>query len=187
MSYDRLKAAIFDLIDRRLARFNYFASYPSRVAVMNDDGTVDLVPDDVRNDRGELVKMMPMVQRVPLRPGLPGVAIKVKKDSRVLLAFEAGDKGRPVATVWDASALEELKIVAGVKIVIDCPDVELGGEGGARVARTGDPVEVILPPTVVVTGFVGPPSPATALTGTITFSQRALGTVQASSKTTKSK
>lgn len=180
---DRFKAALEAFLDRWGRKFDYYASYPSRVVLQNDDGTLDLVPDDVRNDRGELVKRFPQVSRVTMRLPFPGVEVRVKKDSRVLLAFEAGDPARPVATLWELASLEEIKVTASVKVVVDAPLVELGGEGGIGVSRTGDIVEVILPPTVPIAGTLsGEP-----FAGVLTFAARAIGFIQGSSTHVKAK
>ena len=55
----------------------------------------------------------------------------------------------PVATLWDGGVVRELKITATTKVVLDCPDVELGGEGGAPLARVGDTVDVLLDPVAI--------------------------------------
>jgi hypothetical protein len=74
------------------------------VAAQNGDGSLELQPDDER---------LPPVSRVPLRLGLPGVAVKVAAGSRVLLGFEGGDARSPVALLWEpagGSSLTELAI-----------------------------------------------------------------------------
>lgn len=113
---------------------DYHALYPARVVTQESDGTLGLVPEDGR---------IPAMTKVPLRTGIPGVLVKVKSGGRVLLGFENGDRRFPVATLWDASTLLELRITATTKVTIDCPNVGLGDESGAPLARLGDAVDIV--------------------------------------------
>jgi hypothetical protein len=127
--FDRLKRALVAIIDHRMNRVDYLALYPARVASQNSDGTLELVPDGTR---------FKGMSRVPLRLGLPGVTVEVEKDSRVLVGFEAGDKARPYASVWDTSTVTSITLKAETKVVVDAPSVEIGGEGGRPISGVGD-------------------------------------------------
>ena len=129
----RLLAPLFALVRQMTARVDYFALYACRVVSQNDDGTLDLRPD--------VDTFGPGLQKVSMRLGLPGVTAKVKKDSRVLLGFENGDATKPIATLWDVSSLDEIKIVAQTKITALAPKIVLV-EGGLPAARQGDMVAI---------------------------------------------
>lgn len=129
--YNRLFHAFALLVRQVTSRFDYFASYPSRVVAQNGDGSLELKPDDERFGPG--------LARVPMRLGLPGCNVTVKPGSRVLLGFEGGDPARPVAELWDIANLDTLTLTAATKITVHAPAVELS-EGGLPVARQGDMV-----------------------------------------------
>ena len=134
------KALFLALVERALERTDYHAQYVARVVSQNSDGLLSVVPD---NDK------MPPMTDVPIRYGVPGISAKVESGARVLIGFEGGDRRRPIATVWESAALTELRIVSKTKVVLDCPDVSIGDEDGAPVARVGDPVDVIFDVTAV--------------------------------------
>ena len=94
-AFSRLVAALTRRVD-------YQALYPARVAAQRGDGTLDLIPDDA-------ARVAPCTG-VPIRTGLPGVAVTVPAGARVLLSFEAGDPARPVATLWEAATVTTLKV-----------------------------------------------------------------------------
>ena len=89
---DLIRAIVSRVLGDRL---DYLALYPARVVVQNDDGTLDLQPDDAR---------LPAMQRVPIRYGVPGVTATAAPGSNVLVGFEAGDPARPVAMLWEVSS-----------------------------------------------------------------------------------
>lgn len=128
------KALLLALVERALERTDYHAQYVARVVSQSADGTLSVVPD---NDK------MPPMTEVPIRYGVPGISAKVESGARVLIGFEGGDRRRPIATVWESAALTELRIVSTTKVVLDCPDVCLGDESGAPIARVGDPIDVV--------------------------------------------
>jgi hypothetical protein len=137
------------LVQHFASKYDFSGLYPARVVSQNADGSLELRPDDP--DRFGLG-----LSRVPLRLGLPGVAVKVRKDSRVLLSFEGFDPQRPIATLWDAASAEELTFTCEGKVIVNAPKVFLGDEENAQpVACLGDVVEVVFPPTAVLTGTVG--------------------------------
>lgn len=117
-TYDRLKAGMDAVVQALTARVDYMALYPSRVVKDNGDGTLELVPDNTK---------LPGLSRVPMRLGIPGVDVKVNAGTRVLLGFEAGNPGMPVATLWEKESLKEIVITADTKVTVACSDVHLGG------------------------------------------------------------
>ena len=70
-----------------------------------------------------------------------------------LIGFEGGDRRRPIATVWESAALTELRIVSKTKVVVDCPDVSIGDESGAPIARVGDPIDIVFDVSAVSTAL----------------------------------
>lgn len=99
MELDRIKAGLAAFIRTQMSRVDYLAFYAAKVNAQNADGTLELTPD--------LPKIPPMSQ-VPIRHGLPGLAVKVASGARVLLAFENGDPTRPVATLWEVGSINEI-------------------------------------------------------------------------------
>lgn len=135
-SSDRIKDSLIKLVTHILKPTDYHALYPARVVAQTPEGLLDVVPDDTR---------LAGITNVPIRYGIPCVAAKVRKDSRVLIGFEGGNPKKPVATLWD---------VASVEHIIIAPDkVYLGGNANAQpIARLGDAVECLMPPVVPVSG-----------------------------------
>ena len=138
------KAMLLALVERALERTDYHAQYVARVVSQSADGTLSVVPD---NDK------MPPMTEVPIRYGVPGVSAKVESGARVLIGFEGGDRRRPIATVWESAALTELRIVSKTKVVVDCPDVSIGDESGAPIARVGDPIDIVFDVSAVSTAL----------------------------------
>ncbi len=128
---DRARAAIEAIIERLLSKVDYAALYPCTVVSQNGDGTLELRPDSSK---------IPGLSKVPYRPGIPGIVIKVNAGARVIVGFEDMNPSKPVATVWGGTGLKEVQI------------------GGLQpVARQGDVVSVTLPPGTVFQGVAGPP------------------------------
>lgn len=120
----------------------YHALYPATVERQDANGLLDLTPDDdaIRGTG---------LGAVPIRHGLPGFTVKVAKGARVLLGFEAGDPKRPYAALWEPGSVIEISFNGGTK----------------PVARRGDSATVFFPPSLLVTGTLGP----FPFTGTITI------------------
>lgn len=135
-----------------LPRLDPLALYPARVVSQQDDGTVDVKPDDGRFGPG--------LSRVPVRHGLPGVSVRVRQGARVLVGFDEGEIDKPFAALWEPGGLEQLTIEASVKVIVKAPQVFLGDETDARpIARAGDLIEVYLPavpplPPLPLQGFI---------------------------------
>ena len=170
------KAWFMAVVRAVMGHVAYFGQYPARIVSQAADGSLELVPDDAR---------LPGCTRVPIRYGVPGISAKVKPGSLVLLTFEGGDPRRPVATVWDTNVLRELRVTAETKVVLDCPSVELGGDGGQPIARLGDIVEVIFPTMAVLTGVVGVPPATQPLAGTVQITDSLVGIITSSASRAK--
>lgn len=96
---DDIAVALPALVRHHTAHVDYLAHYVARVDAQNADGTLELTPEDSR---------LPVLTRVPILYGIPGVSAKVSSGSRVLVVFTNGDPARPGATVWDRSSMIEL-------------------------------------------------------------------------------
>lgn len=149
MTDDRIKGPIADFVRGLFPTYWYFGRYPSKVAKQNDNGTLELVPEDVK---------VPGLSEVPIRLGLPGASVRVAAGSRVLLGFEGGRPSQPFAELWDISTCTELKL-NGTTIILN--------GGTAKVARVGDTISATIPPGAVDVGGFPSVAPIT-LSGTIT-------------------
>lgn len=110
-------------------RIDLARTYLARVDAQHADGTLDLIPDSTR---------IPSLTRVPVYYGVPGVSAKVAKGARVVLGFAGGDASLPYAMVWETASVTE--------VTIDADRIRLGGD--RNVAREGDPVVVLITPTI---------------------------------------
>jgi hypothetical protein len=107
---------------------------------------------------------LPDLQRVRVRPGVPGCSADHKLGATCLVSFVNCDPGRPVVVGFeDADG-------AGFE-----PDM-LAFQGGTRaVARVGDPVQMFFPASMAVTGTVD----GLAFVGTCTIVTPGHGIIQA--------
>jgi uncharacterized Zn-binding protein involved in type VI secretion len=160
MTDDRVKGGLLGIIRALLRATDLHAHYEARIVSQNDDGTLELAPDDAR---------IPGLSNVPIRYGLPGVSARVKPGGHVMVAFEAGDARRPVATLWNATALESIEITASDTITVRAKLIDLS-PGGLPVARQGDMVACggVTPTPCLIQLPSGPNTGAPAL-ATITF------------------
>ncbi len=129
-----LEAILLALIEPLV---RYTRSYRASVAAQNADGTLDLLLEDRESPIAD-------PSGVPIR-GLPGVTVKVKQGTLVLLEFEhrggsitKWSQPTPIATLFGADGLEEIKITASTRIVIDAPEVDLTPTASRGVAGEGD-------------------------------------------------
>jgi len=81
----------------------YLTLYSAKVIRQAADGTLDLLPDDLRLQSSGL-------QGVPIRHGLPGVTVEVPAGETVLLGFDSGDPARPYAALWHAGQVTKVRI-----------------------------------------------------------------------------
>lgn len=114
---DRAKAALAALV-RHYAPLDGVRLYRARVVSQAADGTLDVRLDSAT---------MPTLSRVPLRIG-PGLVARVPAGARCLVAFEDGDRSKPVA-------------ILGEGATTDLTRIEVRG-GTAKVGRVGDSVDV---------------------------------------------
>jgi hypothetical protein len=172
-SSDRAREGLDAYLASKLAPLDYFGNYAARVDAQNGDLTLELRPDTDR---------LPGLSKVPIRHGLPGVEVKVKTGARVMIGFDGGDPQRPYAMLFETSAhLLELVITAETKVTVKAPLIYLAGDGDARpVARQGDVVECILPPSMPLIGTI----PAGPFEGVLTVVEPILGVIDTGSSRT---
>jgi hypothetical protein len=97
---DRFTSAIKRVIQAVLPDFDLYAMHPATV-IATAPNSVDVRPDNSR---------LPELVAVPLRTFAPNVQILASVDSRVLIAFEGGDRTKPVALLWGAGNFDALSI-----------------------------------------------------------------------------
>lgn len=130
-------------VRRSIGDLDVFAHYRAKVIAQSDDmHYLEVKPDS---------PLLSDITRVPIRTGLPGVKVKVRQGAHVMIAFENADRSQPVATLWESDTLEELHVNATGKVVLNSPDVRIGDENGAPIAREGDLVQVSFLPLIVNT------------------------------------
>lgn len=148
------------LLDRFLAgirsEIGYSRAYPARVVRQNSDKSLQVVPDDQKLKSSGLDK-------VKIRPGVPGFIPVVKAGARGAVEFENGDPSKPCVGAWeyDASKVTSVSYLGGTR----------------AFARVGDQVQVFLGigSTFYFAGTVGG-SPATG-TMTVTYVTPAYGII----------
>lgn len=164
--FDRLKAAVFGLIEVALRRVDYYALYPSKIIKQDAQGRLELQPEDVR-----LVARLPGLTSVPIRLGLPGCKVTVRPGGRVLLGFEGGDPQAPVALLWDATSVELIQMVAdeirlGSDTPVELQFVALSEKVDAGFASLREAILAHIHPTAVgpsaITTLALPPLDSTA-------------------------
>jgi hypothetical protein len=141
---DRFARAIGD-IARRAVPTLYLGQYPARVVSQRADGTLDVQADDPR---------VVVPRGIPYRT-LAGVRIVFAAGTRVAVAFEGGDPGRPVALLSELGDVTRLAVAGGTH----------------PAARRGHAVRVTIPTGALIpVGSPGGPLPAAplAVDGTIT-------------------
>lgn len=112
----------------RDARFHKL--YPATVQFQNQDGSVEVLPDD-EEIRGTGLRAVP-------RPGLPGTDINVAAGARCLVGFAEGDPGKPFIAEWEGNGLASVRL----------------GHGTRPVARMGDTVKIATTPSQNVAGII---------------------------------
>jgi hypothetical protein len=99
----RLRGAIERVVRWVMRDTLYLGQYVCTVVAQNADGTLDLLPDDLRVRASGL-------QSVPIRHGLPGVTVEVPAGERVLLSFGDGDPRQPYAALWHEGQVTKVRI-----------------------------------------------------------------------------
>lgn len=99
----RLRSAFERLVRWATRDSIYLGQYVCSVIAQGGDGTLDLLPDDVRLKAQGL-------QSVPILHGLPGVRVLVAPGERVLLGFENGDSRLPYASLWHEGQVLSVEI-----------------------------------------------------------------------------
>jgi hypothetical protein len=91
MMAGRMKNPLLQLIKSAFPRIDSLALYRAKV-IGQSGSTVDLQPDDAR---------LPMMSKVPIRHGLPGVSLTVQPGTSILVGWENGDPAHPYACLWE--------------------------------------------------------------------------------------
>lgn len=99
----RLRSALERVVRWVMRDTLYLGQYVCTVAAQNADGTLDVLPDDLRLRASGL-------QSVPIRHGLPGVEIEVPAGERVLLGFGDGDPRQPYCALWHEGQVTKVRI-----------------------------------------------------------------------------
>lgn len=111
---DAVRDALERTIRRATARLPFSAGAMYRVVAQRADGLLEVVPDN---------PALPNLV-VPVLLSMPG-ALRVPQGARVLVEYAEGDPSRPYASLFETSALDEVKI----------------GGGAKKIAREGDVAE----------------------------------------------
>jgi len=116
---------VFDRLLERVRREADFAKlWPAAVVSQAADKTLELTPDDER------LRGVGGLNAVPIRHGIPGIAVVVSAGARVRVGFDGGDPKRPYAVLFDEdlTKLDEVRVVAGTSILLEAPLAVLGGD-----------------------------------------------------------
>lgn len=145
---------------------DYSRKWPAKVAKVNGDGTLQVVPDDDRVKGAGL-------DRVAIWTGFPG-KVKPKPGTRCLVGFEGGDPSRPYAEGWNGEAIEEMSLAGGTLPVGRQGDLVMCGGPTTTIQLVPLPGDVsgqILPevPYTMLFQTLGPPPgpPSPFLSGVI--------------------
>lgn len=117
---------------------------------------VELIPDD---------PSVPPMSGVPIRHGLPGVAVKVKPGARCYVMFADGDRRRPFVALWDCTAdnVERIELAGGTKPIarvdddVSCGTVSASASPAGVVTFTFTPEgggPPVVSPTLTITGKI---------------------------------
>lgn len=128
MDGDRIRRALYAIIQAIMGRIDYLALYQAEV-IRQDGQTVELRPLDTR---------MPDMADVPIWHGLPGIEVAVAKGAIVLLGFRDGDPTRPFAMLWQSETLTDVKLTASGKVEVSAGgDVAVEADGDVKVSAQG--------------------------------------------------
>ena len=139
---DRIMQSIEMLVRRATRRIDYTILYPCTVLADHGDMTLDLQPDNTA---------LPALTRIALWVGVPGLQVQVKSGAKVLLGFRDARPDQPYAALFGAGGLSTLTLsLDGPMVVnvtgtatVNAAHLNLGGAGGAGVARLNDQIQVV--------------------------------------------
>lgn len=143
-------ASIFRELARRATEDRLTGLYRYRVVRVAVDKRLDL--QVVRKQAG-----LPDLTTCSSMPGVPGAYPEPQPGCEVLVAFIDGDKSQPIVVAYSGS--DRPGFVPSM--------LTLGGTSGAPVARQGDTVDVLMPPTAALVGTITGVGP---VSGVMTFS-----------------
>lgn len=98
---DKTTAALRSVIELETRHTDAHAVYTMRVTAQNGQ-SVDLKSDSLD---------VPDMGRVPIRFGIPGMAVTIAPGAKVLVTYENGDRHRPVVISWDSADVTEIHFV----------------------------------------------------------------------------
>jgi hypothetical protein len=150
---DRIMQSIEMLVRRATRRVDYATLYPCTVLADHGDMTLDLQPDNAA---------LPALTAIALWVGVPGLSVQVKPGGKVLLGFRDARPDQPYAALFGAGGLGTLTLTLDGPIVVNvtgtatvnAAHLNLGGEGGAGVARLGDTIQGEDPQGGIVYGTI---------------------------------
>lgn len=118
MASDRIKQSLGAFIKTLFPRIDYLAFYRVKLVAQSSDLlTVDVQPDGDK---------IPGLSGIPLKTGVAGVLVKVRRDAFLMVGWEGGDPSQPFAVpTWESGASVE-------KTIIGADAVFVGGESGAE-------------------------------------------------------
>jgi hypothetical protein len=152
--FDRVKGALASFVRNLVEpRLDFLALYPAKAVAQNADGTLEVVPEDQR---------IPSMAKVPIRTGVPGVAVKIAPGARVLVGFAGGNPKAPIAYVWEGATVTELKVSA-TAIILNDGATPVAKEGSActftlACPNTGGGIAAPVTGTISVGAGSGSPS-----------------------------
>jgi hypothetical protein len=152
MSADRLKDA-WKAAQGVDPMIRYRCIYRAKVLGQSGDlQAVDVRPFDAS---------LPDMADIPLRHGVPGIKAQVSPGCSVQIGWDDGRPDRPFAALWSADA-------SALRLVLDCPSLELGAEQPTdfAVKGTSQLQQLVTALTACAAGFTLLGQTATA--GTIT-------------------
>lgn len=111
---DRARAALGAAVQDEARAMAYGFCYPCTVLKDWGDMTLDLQPDDS--------ELLPALEKISLRLGLPGVRIKLKAGARVWLAFDNAEADKPLCYLFETGQIEKFEMTTGLGQTINVDD-----------------------------------------------------------------
>lgn len=127
---DRLRASLAAIVRETFPNLIYLGTYEYRV-VTQSDNQLNLQPVSAAVG-------LPDLERVPMRPGIPGANAEVKLGSLVLVTFVNADPARPVVVGFEDPDGEGF---VSPLVSIDADQIDLGDAVG-RALRSGNIVDI---------------------------------------------